>query len=217
LIKLIDTNALIEFYKQGYFPMADSEESETINFYKPKLRFIIPIRRFHCPKKLFIDFKKSNYVYKINSEFSNVMHLCKTIKRREKNTWINKTIINTYKELHNIGKCHSLECYEKNNLIGGLYGVHLGSCFFGESMFSVKKNASKYCLLYLIAILKKNNFSLLDSQFFNPHLVQFGAYEIENDVYQDKLNNGLKNDSNFEIIESFHEVLSLIQSTSQRS
>ncbi len=197
--------------------MAESEESKIIKFYKPKLRFIIPIQNFHCPKKLFNDFKKNTYIFKINSDFPKVINFCKTIKRNEDDTWINDIIINTYQELHNIGKCHSIECYNKNDLIGGLYGVHLGSCFFGESMFSLQKNTSKYCLLYLLAILKKNNFYLLDSQFYNAHLVQFGAHEIENNLYDSKLEKGLANNSDFKIIESFQEVLSLIQSTSQRS
>ena len=111
------------------------------------------------------------------------MLVCKKVKRKDNDTWINQIIVNTFKELHNIGKCHSVECYENEELIGGLYGLHLGSCFFGESMFSLKANTSKFCLMYLLAILKKNKFTLLDSQFFNPHLVQFGAYEIESEIH----------------------------------
>ena len=197
--------------------MAESEQNEEIKFYKPKLRFIIPIVDFHCPKKLFYDFKKEEYNFKINSNFEKVISFCKKVKRKDNDTWINQIIVNTFKELHNIGKCHSVECYEGNNLIGGLYGVHLGSCFFGESMFSLKSNTSKYCLLYLFAVLKKNNFKLLDSQFFNPHLVQFGAYEIESKIYENKLKEGLKINSKFEQINEFQEVLSLIQSNSHRS
>ena len=215
--KIIEINTLIEFYKKAYFPMAESEQSEEIKFYKPKLRFIIPIVDFHCPKKLFYDFKKEEYNFKINSNFEKVISFCKKVKRKDNDTWINQIIVNTFKELHNIGKCHSVECYAGNNLIGGLYGVHLGSCFFGESMFSLKSNTSKYCLLYLFAVLKKNNFKLLDSQFFNPHLVQFGAYEIESKIYENKLKEGLKINSKFEQINEFQEVLSLIQSNSQRS
>ena len=215
--KIIEINTLIEFYKKAYFPMAESEQNEEIKFYKPKLRFIIPIVDFHCPKKLFYDFKKEEYNFKINSNFEKVISFCKKVKRKDNDTWINQIIVNTFKELHNIGKCHSVECYAGNNLIGGLYGVHLGSCFFGESMFSLKSNTSKYCLLYLFAVLKKNNFKLLDSQFFNPHLVQFGAYEIESKIYEDKLKEGLKINSKFEQINEFQEVLSLIQSNSHRS
>ena len=215
--KIIEINQLIQLYSKAYFPMAESENSEEIKFYKPKLRFIIPISNFHCPRRLFSEFKKKEYNFKINSNFSSVINHCKKIRRKDKNTWINDIIVNTYKELHNIGKCHSVECYQDNNLLGGLYGVHLGSCFFGESMFSLKTNTSKYCLLYLLAILKKNNFKLLDSQFFNPHLLQFGAYEIDNINYEKNLKEGLANNSQFKDINDFQETLSLIQSTSQRS
>ena len=215
--KIIELNSLIEFYKKGYFPMAESKHSDKIRFYKPKVRFIIPISNFHCPKKLFNEFKKTKYIFKINFSFSEVIKICKEIIRKDKDTWINNIILDTFIELHKIGKCHSVECYENTKLIGGLYGLHLGSCFFGESMFSLKTNTSKFCLLYLLAILKKNNFTILDSQFFNPHLVQFGAYEIDNEVYKKRLIQSLEKKSLFKNIDCFQEVLSLIQSTNQRS
>ncbi len=215
--KIIDIDSLINFYKKAYFPMAESEDSPDIKFYKPNLRFIIPIYDFHCPKKLMIDFKKSKYSYKINYNFSKVIQLCKETKRKDKNTWINKVILDTYIELNKIEKCHSVECYENKNLIGGLYGVHLGSCFFGESMFSLKTNTSKFCLLYLIALLKKNNFTLLDSQFFNHHLLQFGGYEIKTEIYENQLEESLKKISKFNNLNNFQEALSLIQSTSHKS
>ena len=197
--------------------MADSRYSQEIKFYKPKLRFIIPISNFHYPKRLFNEFKKTKYRFKIDHNFSKVIQLCKEIKRKDKDTWINDIILNTYIELYKMNKCHSVECYEDNKLVGGLYGLHIGSCFFGESMFSLKTNTSKFCLLYLLAILKKNNFSILDSQFFNPHLVQFGAYEIETEIYENKLKEGLEIESFFKEINKFQEVLSLLQSTNQRS
>ncbi len=197
--------------------MADSKYSEEIKFYKPILRFIIPISNFHYPKKLFSEFKKTKYNFKIDQNFAKVIELCKNIKRKNQDTWINEIILDTYIELYKIGKCHSVECYEDNNLIGGLYGLHIGSCFFGESMFSLKTNTSKFCLLYLLAILKKNNFSILDSQFFNPHLVQFGAYEIETEIYEKKLKESLEIECCFKEVINFQEVLSLLQSTNQRS
>ena len=158
---------------------------------KKSILFIIPISDFKYPKKLFADFKKTKYIFKVNKNFPKVIEFCKEIKRKDNDTWINDVILETFIELHKTGKCHSVECYEYERLIGGLYGLHLGSCFFGESMFSLKTNTSKFCLLYLLAILKKNNFSILDSQFFNPHLVQFGAYEIESALYEKLLKKSL--------------------------
>ena len=197
--------------------MAENKESNEVKFYKPSIRFVIPISNFHCPKKLLSDFRKTKYVFKINYNFSKVINLCKNIKRKDKNTWINDIIVDTYTELHKQGKCHSVECYEDDDLIGGLYGLHLGSCFFGESMFSLKSNTSKFCLLYLLAILKKNKFSLLDSQFFNKHLIQFGAYEIESKIYEKKLKESLKKSSSFLDFKNFYEALLSIQSISHKS
>ena len=197
--------------------MADNQYSKEINIYKTKLRFIIPINNFHIPKKLFQSFKKSQYTYKINSNLEEVIIKCQQIIRDEEETWINDTILHTYSELHKIKKCHSVECYEGRSLVGGLYGVHLGSCFFGESMFSVLPNTSKYCLLYLIAILKKNLFSLLDSQFYNKHLLQFGAFEISNESYLKILKRGLRMNCKFSFIDDFQEALSLLQSTNHKS
>jgi leucyl/phenylalanyl-tRNA--protein transferase len=112
---------------------------------------------------------------------------------------------------------HSVECYKQNKLVGGLYGVHIGGCFFGESMFCDLTNTSKFCLLYLIAILKKNMFSILDSQFYNDHLIQFGAFEISNQDYLVKLKVSINYNSNFTFIEDFQEVLSLLQLSSHKS
>ena len=112
---------------------------------------------------------------------------------------------------------HSIECYDQNKLIGGLYGVHIGGCFFGESMFSELSNTSKFCLLYLIAILKKNSFSILDSQFYNEHLIQFGAFEIKNKIYLEKLKVSIDKDRTFTFIENFQEVLSLLQPSNHKS
>ena len=215
--KYINLKKLIEYYEKGFFPMADNSHDKKLSFYQPLKRFIIPIKDFHIPKRLFNIFKKNNYEFRINNNFKEVIKLCQTVKRRDRDTWINDIIINTYIKLHTINKCHSVECYEKNKIVGGLYGVHLGSCFFGESMFSLKNNTSKMCLLYLIAILKKNNFQLLDSQFYNPHLIQFGALEINNEEYDSILKKGLKNQADFKELFNFQEILSTLQSTSHKS
>ena len=113
--------------------------------------------------------------------------------------------------------CIRDRCYDDDKLIGGLYGVHIGGCFFGESMFSDITNTSKFCLLYLIAILKKNSFSILDSQFYNEHLIQFGAFEIENKIYLKELAASINDKRAFTFIDNFQEVLSLLQPNSHKS
>ena len=172
--------------------MAENAMSNEISFYKPEKRFIIPIETFHVPKKLLREFKKKKYQFSINYKFSEVIENCARVKRTPNETWINQTIINTFIELNHEGYAKSIECYEENKLVGGLYGLHIGACFFGESMFGFAPNISKLCLLFLISILLKQKFILLDSQFYNPHLLQFGAYEISNFDYQEKLKNGIK-------------------------
>ena len=197
--------------------MADNSTSKIINLYQPKKRFIIPIENFHIPKKLFKLFKKNTYTFKINNDFENFISKCQLANRKDKGTWINNIILDTYINLHYQKMAHSVECYNQNKLIGGLYGVHIGGCFFGESMFSDLANTSKFCLLFLIAILKKNLFSILDSQFYNDHLIQFGAFEISNKDYLAQLKKNLNYDSNFTFIENFQEVLLLLQPNSHKS
>jgi leucyl/phenylalanyl-tRNA--protein transferase len=217
LSKIIPVSNLLDFYKKGLFPMADNAESEVINLYQPKKRFIIPINNFHVPKKLFKLFKKNNYTFKINNNFENVISKCQLANRKDNGTWINSIILDSYLNLHYEKRAHSVECYNQNQLIGGLYGVHIGGCFFGESMFSELSNISKFCLLYLVAILKKNSFSILDSQFYNEHLIQFGAFEIENKIYLKELTLSINEKRAFAFIENFQEVLSLLQPNSHKS
>ena len=197
--------------------MADDADSEVINLYQPKKRFLIPINNFHVPKKLFKLFKKNTFTFKINNNFESVISKCQLANRKDNGTWINSIILDSYLNLHYEKMAHSVECYDRNRLIAGLYGVHIGGCFFGESMFSELSNTSKFCLLYLIAILKKNSFSILDSQFYNEHLIQFGAFEIKNKIYLEKLTASINDNRVFTSIENFQEVLSLLQPNNHKS
>ena len=119
--------------------------------------------------------------------------------------------------MNKLGYAHSIECWDANKLIGGLYGLHINSCFFGESMFNKTANSSKLCLLFLISILIKYNFHLLDSQFYNPHLLQFGAYEILDEEYQNKLKIALSKKNTFPAKIAYSESLSILQSITQTS
>jgi len=197
--------------------MADNADSEVINLYQPKKRLLIPINNFHVPKKLFKLFKKNTFTFKINNNFESVISKCQLANRKDNGTWINSIILDSYLNLHYEKMAHSVECYDQNRLIAGLYGVHIGGCFFGESMFSELSNTSKFCLLYLIAILKKNSFSILDSQFYNEHLIQFGAFEIKNKIYLEKLTASINDNRVFTSIENFQEVLSLLQPNNHKS
>ena len=159
----------------------------------------------------------NTYTFKSNSNFENVISKCQLANLNDNGNWINSIILDSYINLHYAKIAHSVECYDQNQLIGGLYGVHIGGCFFGESMFSELSNISKFCLLYLVAILKKNSFSILDSQFYNEHLIQFGAFEIENKIYLKELKLSINEKRAFAFIENFQEVLSLLQPNSHKS
>ena len=191
--------------------MAENARKEEISFYKPKTRFIIPIKSFHIPKKLFSEFKKQTYHFAINYDLYAVINNCSKA-RKNSETWINSIIKDTYFELYKEGYVKSIECYDGDKLIGGLYGVHIGSCFFGESMFNLIKNTSKLCLLFLISILKYRNFTLLDSQYYNRHLLQFGGFEIQDNEYQEILKKGLEKKCFFPKHFNIQESFSILQS-----
>ena len=191
--------------------MAESKSSEIINFYKPEKRFIIPINNFHIPKKLFNEYKKKKYEFRINNDFLFVINKCSGPRKNEGGSWINQIIKNSYYELYKEGYAKSIECFYDEKIIAGLYGLQIGACFFGESMFSEVSNSSKMCLLFLISILKKNKFNLLDSQFYNQHLLQFGAYEILDKEYQIKLKKNINKNCLFPSHLSYEESVSILQ------
>ena len=175
--------SLIEGYKQGIFPMAESKNDPNIFWVSPEIRGIINLKYFIIPKSLKKIIKKGNFKIKINHDFLNIINCCAEINYKRKDTWINKKIIDGYTELHKLKLATSVECYHEEKLVGGLYGVHLGKFFFGESMFSRQSNASKIALVYLAAHLKKGGFETLDTQYFTKHLKQFGAIQIRQEEY----------------------------------
>lgn len=175
---------MLEAYRQGIFPMADTADSQFYHFYRPEIRGLLPIRDLHIPKSLQKTLKKHSYDLRINTAFKEVIaHCAKEYKGRE-NTWINSIISDVFIELHELGHAHSIECWDGNRLIGGLYGMALGAVFCGESMFSLETNASKLALVHLCEHLGKQGFTVLDTQFINPHLEQFGAYEMPQEEYE---------------------------------
>jgi len=175
---------LLNAYAQGFFPMADSRDSKELHWYFPERRGIIPLDGFHIPASLAKFLKHSPFTLTMDKAFREVITACAT---REDGTWINDTIIDLYCELHAMGFAHSVETWNGKNLAGGLYGVSLGRAFFGESMFSRETNASKIALVYLVEYLKNNGYLLLDTQYVNDHLKQFGVIEIARAEYLEKL------------------------------
>ncbi len=173
----IEPGFLLSAYASGLFPMAlDSGE---IGWFAPDPRGVIPLDRFHIPKGLRRVLKKRPFEIRVDTAFLEVIEGC--ADREE--TWISETILRSYLELHQRGQAHSVEAWQDGELVGGLYGVRLEGAFFGESMFSRVSEASKVCLVALVERLKRGGFVLLDTQWNNHHLAQFGCEEIDAEEY----------------------------------
>ena len=193
----LNEQTILKGYSLGVFPMSESFDDPKIYWINPKKRGIIPIKDFKISKNLKKEIKKNKFKITINKNFNKVITNCAKKTKNRPKTWINKKIIDSYSNLHEIGHAHSIEAWFQNKLVGGLYGVSLGSAFFGESMFSTMSNASKICLVYLIANLNKKGFTLLDTQFVNPYLKKLGAIEISRKKYLKILGNSLKKNIDF--------------------
>lgn len=182
----LSTDLVLKAYEKGLFPMSDSIYDPYIYWVEPKERGIIYLNEFKISKSLSKELKKESFVIKFNSKFKDVINLCAKNKFRD-TSWINKQIIDNYIKLHELGYAKSIECFHDNKIIGGLYGIIIGKIFCGESMFSLKKNASKIAMTYLAAALKQAKFKYIDTQFYSDHLKQFGTKKISRKKYQEIL------------------------------
>jgi leucyl/phenylalanyl-tRNA--protein transferase len=181
-IKTIPADLLLTAYSAGYFPMADSLYGE-IHWYSPDPRAILPLNSFKISRSLKQTIKKNIFDIRFNTAFEKVIRNCSA--RNE--TWISEEIVQSYLELYKLGYSHSTESWHNDKLVGGLYGVAVGGAFFGESMFSLMRDASKVALVALVEMLNQNGFKLLDTQYLTPHLKKFGAIEISRMDYLEKL------------------------------
>lgn len=180
--RILDPEFLLNAYCNGYFPMADPESGE-IAWYSPDPRTIFELSEFKIPRSLKLTIKKGIFEVRLDTQFEEVMRGCAA--RDE--TWISEDIVASYLQLHRLGFGHSVECWHDGKLAGGLYGVAIGGAFFGESMFSLERDASKVALVSLTQRLKERNFELLDTQYSTPHLIRFGAREIPKSEYMKRL------------------------------
>jgi len=187
---LLSPQLLLQAYSSGSFPMADPEEDDQIYWHTPVMRGIIPLdERFRVSKNLRRLYKQQRFSIYINRNFETVIRKCQNL--RSQDTWISDEIVEAYIGLHEQGFAHSFEAYKEGQLVGGLYGVSIGKAFFGESMFHTVTDASKICLVYLVEFLRDHDFKLLDTQYLNPHIEQFGAYEIPHKEYMKVLKDAI--------------------------
>lgn len=176
---------LVYGYINGIFPMADADG--TLYWYSPDPRAIIPLDTYRPSKSLRPTINQNIFEIHIDRDFTGVMRQCAAPRSQEDGTWISENIIESYTELHHMGLAHSVEAYQQDQLVGGLYGVSIGGAFFGESMFHTVSNASKVAFHALIMRLRERNFRLLDSQFMNDNVRRFGAIEIPKLEYMGRL------------------------------
>jgi leucyl/phenylalanyl-tRNA--protein transferase len=191
------TDLLLEAYREGIFPMAETVDDDSFAFYKPHMRGLLPIRDLHIPSKLLKKLRHDkDYSVTINRDFEAIIDGCAAATKKRDKTWINRPIRDFFVQLHREGHAHSVEAWDaEGELMGGLYGLGIGAVFCGESMVSFQKDGSKIALVYLCALLWKAGYTVLDTQFINPHLLQFGAYEMPQQEYETMIRTEMKKET----------------------
>ena len=192
-----DARDLLDCYARGVFTMADAREDSRVFLIDPERRGVIPLAGFHVQRRLARTVRADPFEVRIDTAFHEVVLACAASGPGRMETWINRPIERLYLQLHSRGHAHSLECWQDGALVGGLYGVSLKGAFFGESMFSRRRDASKVALVHLVARLIAGGFRLLDAQFMTEHLSQFGAEEIGRAEYHRRLVRALAVDADF--------------------
>lgn len=188
---------LLDCYARGVFPMADAREDARVFLIDPERRGVIPLDAFHAPRRLARTVRAEPFEIRIDTAFHQVVLACAASGPGRTETWINRPIESLYLNLHAHGFAHSVECWRDDELVGGLYGVSLQGAFFGESMFSRARDASKVALVHLVARLIAGGYILLDAQFMTEHLAQFGATEIARLEYHRRLGRALAAEADF--------------------
>jgi leucyl/phenylalanyl-tRNA--protein transferase len=208
---------LLKTYRIGIFPMSEGREDPGIFWVDPDERGVLPLNDFHIPKRLARTIRTDPFHITFNTAFRRVMEGCAGTAVGRMETWINEPILDLYTALHEDGHAHSVECHRDGQLVGGLYGVQIGSAFFGESMFSRETDASKIALVHLAARLIQGGFTLLDTQFVTSHLEQFGAREIPRLAYMDMLKEAVAGQADFYKLGSDVTGLAALQLITQTS
>lgn len=197
IILEITPHVLLKAYAVGIFPMAESAEDPGLYWIEPEARGIIPLDRFHVPRRLARTVARDFFEIRVDTDFAGIIAGCAAVSSGRAKTWINARIRRLYGELFALGHCHTVEAWRDGRLVGGLYGVRLGAAFFGESMFSRERDASKIALVHLVARLKAGDFRLLDTQFTTAHLKQFGAIDVDRRQYHRLLEAAIPRQADF--------------------
>jgi leucyl/phenylalanyl-tRNA--protein transferase len=213
----IDPDTLLKAYAFGVFPMAQDRNDPALYWMDPDPRGILPLDSFHVPHRLARTVRQDLYRVRVDTAFEETMLGCAAATTGRRTTWINDRILALYTELFRRGFAHSVESWEGDRLVGGLYGVSLGGAFFGESMFSRARDASKVALVHLVARLIVGGYSLLDTQYTTAHLSQFGTIEIPRSQYRRKLKRAIAQNGDFYGLPAEAAGVLVMQSLSQKS
>jgi leucyl/phenylalanyl-tRNA---protein transferase len=200
-VSRINPEELLLAYRLGIFPMAESGAAEEVLWVRPHERGILPLEKFHVPRRLARLVRSNRYRVTVDKAFQEVIRGCAESRPERRETWINSAIVEVFEALHARGLAHSVEVWHQKELAGGLYGLELGAAFFAESKFSRLRDASKVALVHLAARLKRGGYLLLDAQFPNPHLEQFGAVSVTEERFQLLLSHALAGSANFYCLE----------------
>ncbi len=212
-----DVEALIDCYRRGLFPMAETRTDDTIYLIDPEKRGVIPLDRFHLSRRLARTIRSGRLQVRIDAAFPEVIAECARPQADRPETWINARIETLYGELVRRGMAHSVETWRDGRLVGGLYGVALGGAFFGESMFSRERDASKVALAHLVARLRAGGYRLLDAQYITEPLTQIGAQEIARAAYHRRLAMALAAHGDFYRMPAYSTPETVLQAISQVS
>ncbi len=193
----ITVDILLRAYSIGLFPMAESAEDPSLFWVDPEIRGVFPLDGLIISKSLAKTIRSDVFEVRVDSDFDAVIDGCAASYPDRDKTWINRRIRRLYRQLFDTGRVHTVESWYDGELVGGLYGIHLGGAFFGESMFHRKTDASKVALAHLVARLRLGGFSLLDAQFVTPHLASLGAIEVPKEAYRRRLAEAMASQADF--------------------
>jgi leucyl/phenylalanyl-tRNA--protein transferase len=213
----ITPELLLQAYRIGVFPMGERRDDPKLYWLDPRLRAILPLDGFHLPQRLRRTVRAGRFEVSADTAFADIVRACAEPRPGHPESWINAPIVELYCELHRRGHAHSVECRRNGRLVGGLYGVSVGAAFFGESMFSRERDASKVALVHLVARLIKGGFQLLDCQFMTEHLRSFGAIEITREKFRPLLADAIDRTASFQRELAGEDPCAIVQASTRTS
>jgi leucyl/phenylalanyl-tRNA--protein transferase len=213
----ITPELLLQAYRIGVFPMGERRDDPKLYWLDPRLRAILPLDAFHLPQRLRRTVRQGRFEVTADATFADVVRACAEPRPGHPESWINGPIVDLYTELHRRGHAHSVECRVEGRLVGGLYGVSVGAAFFGESMFSRERDASKVALVHLVARLIKGGFGLLDCQFMTEHLRGFGAIEVPREQFRALLGEAINRTATFQRVLGGLDPCDIVQDNTRTS